>query len=161
MNLLLYWGLILALLFLFFQDLKHRAIHITLPLLIIIIGFSIPPFPFYLRMKSTLINCVFFLLIFGMMVFYMRIKNKNYSNPLNTYFGLGDVLFFISIAPLFELQKFLVFIVSTMLFSITLYFIFLKKRQTESIPLAGFSALLLVFVLCLKLFFKPYSLLLF
>lgn len=91
----------------------------------------------------------------------MRIRHKNYENPLQAYFGLGDVLFFISITPLFELKKYLGFIVASMVFSIVLYFSFLRRKGIQSIPLAGFSALLLGILLILSYFLQPFSLLLF
>ncbi|ANO47215.1 hypothetical protein Pf1_01758 [Flavobacterium columnare] len=152
---------IAVLIFIFYQDLRYRAIHIILPVLVIIIAFFLLSLPFSLVIKNTLINGVFFLLIFGLMVIYMRVKNKNYSNPLQTYFGLGDVIFFLSVAPLFELKKYLVFIITSMFFSIILYFVFLKRKGTESIPLAGFSAFVLLFLLLVRSFLKPFTLLLF
>ncbi|OWP85288.1 hypothetical protein BWK59_00700 [Flavobacterium davisii] len=94
------------------------------------------------------------------MVLYMRIRHKNFANPLQAYFGLGDVLFFVSITPLFELKKYLVFLITSMLFAIILYFLFLKEKEIKSIPLAGFSSILLGFILIVKNFLEPFFLLL-
>ncbi|SPE76625.1 hypothetical protein FLACOL_00610 [Flavobacterium columnare] len=146
--------------FIFYQDLKYRALHILLPILILIVGSLLLHFPLNLILKNALVNICFFLFIFGAMVLYMRIRHKNFANPLQAYFGLGDVLFFVSITPLFELKKYLVFLITSMLFAIILYFLFLKKKEIKSIPLAGFSSILLGFILIVKNFLEPFFLLL-
>lgn len=136
-------GLLMCLAGVLFQDLKYRKIHIVLPLLLFV--FSIVLFN-KTGMKYTVyvINLSFFLMIIGILVLYMSIKNKKLLNPFAHYFGLGDLLFFIGITPLFLPFNFILFFILAMIFSIALQFVFKKVMTDNTIPLAGFSALLLM-----------------
>ncbi len=137
-------GLLLSLVVLLFQDLKFRKIHIALPILVFL--FSVILFNGRTEMRYTvyILNIAFFLLIIGILVLYMSLKNKKLLNPFVHYFGLGDLLFFISITPLFLPYNFILFFILAMIFSIILQFVFRKVMTDKTIPLAGFSALLLM-----------------
>lgn len=76
----------------------------------------------------------------------MSIKKKKFDNPFNTYFGLGDFLYFISISPLFLSVNYLVFFIASLVFSMLIYVFFIRKKRKETIPLAGLSSLLLSLV---------------
>ena len=79
----------------------------------------------------------------------MSIKNKQFLNPFENYFGLGDLLFYIAITPLFLLQKYVLFFILSMVFAVAMQFGLKKIMKHETVPLAGFSALLLI-ILILK-----------
>lgn len=87
----------------------------------------------------------------------MGLKNKKLLNPFQNYFGLGDLLFYVAIAPLFLLQNYILFFILSMVFAIVLQ-VGLKKISThDTVPLAGFSALFLGMLIikdCLSLFQK-------
>lgn len=91
-------------------------------------------------------NMGFFLLIIIILVVYMSLKNKKFLNPFAHYFGLGDLLFFIGVTPLFLTYKYILFFILSMVFSIILYLGFQKTMKEKTIPLAGFSALLLLMI---------------
>lgn len=82
----------------------------------------------------------------------MSIKNKQFLNPFQNYFGLGDLLFYVAIAPFFILRNYVIFFIASMIFAVLMQFSFQKVMKEKSVPLAGFSALLLVFVIVFDIF---------
>lgn len=77
----------------------------------------------------------------------MSVKNKRYLNPFQNYFGLGDLLFYIAISPLFELKNYILFFIFSMIFAIGLQIGLKKMIQENTVPLAGFTALLLLILI--------------
>ena len=146
--------LALCLLFVFLQDLKYRHIHVVLPLLI----FSMSIYIFYqkqfITVKVVLVNIIFLLLTLTLLVLYMSIKNKAFLNPFANYFGIGDLLFFIAITPLFYTYNFILVFIFSMIFSALLQVTFGKLMKIKSVPLAGFSALFLLLVIVKDLLFN-------
>lgn len=146
--------LLVGLLFVFFQDLKYRHIHVVLPVLIF-------AFCFYIFKNNTLFypmvlmyNILFVVLTLALLVFYMSIKNKTFMNPFQHYFGLGDLLFFLAITPLFLTENYILFFVFSMLFSVIMQLIFQKIMKIQTVPLAGFSAIFLVLVIVKDVFLE-------
>lgn len=145
--------MIIALILLFFslgiifwQDNKMRQIHIMLPVIVFLCAFIfIKCFP----SKYTIIfsNLIFLFTTFITLIVYMSIKNKKYVNPFKNYFGLGDLLFYIAITPLFLLRNYIVFFVCSMIFAIAIQYLFKKYISQDSVPLAGLSSVLLVFII--------------
>jgi peptidoglycan/LPS O-acetylase OafA/YrhL len=137
-------GLVFSLVVVVIQDLNYRKIHVVLPVLVFL--FSIVLFNRKLELKSAIYitNIVFFLLIIGVLVLYMSVKNKKLLNPFDHYFGLGDLLFFLGITPLFLTYNFVLFFILSMVFSIVLQLMIQNKKEDKTIPLAGYSALLLL-----------------
>lgn len=137
-------GLVLCLVLVVFQDLNYRKIHVVLPVLLFL--FSIVLFNRKLELKSTIYiyNILFFVLIIGVLVLYMSVKNKRLLNPFKHYFGLGDLLFFLGVTPLFLTYNFVLFFILSMVFSLLLQLMIQKKKEDKTIPLAGYSALLLL-----------------
>lgn len=103
-------------------------------------------------------NSLFFLFTLFVLVVYMSIKNKDFLNPFSNYFGFGDVLFYISVTPLFLLNNYVFFFIGSMIFSIFLHTIFKRRMKHDSIPLAGFSAIFLALVLLVDQFADFYKL---
>lgn len=135
-----------TLLFVFFQDWKYRRIHVLLPVAIFLLSLYIThlqPFVF----KNTLLNGAFFLITLVVLVLYMSIKNRQFLNPFQHYFGLGDLLFYMAVTPLFLLPNFILFFILSMVFSLALQIIFKKIIHENTVPLAGFSALFLFIIL--------------
>lgn len=139
-------GLLLCLAVLFFQDWRHRKIHIGLPVAVFLISFFLVyETPELIRIIA--LNAAFFLIILSLLVVYMSIKNKQFSNPFRHYFGLGDLLFYLAVTPLFVLRNYVLFFILSMLFAIVLQLAFRKRMQHPTVPLAGFSALFLILVI--------------
>jgi hypothetical protein len=97
--------------------------------------------------SAILYNAAFFLVILGLLVLYMSIKNKQFSNPFLNYFGLGDLLFFLCITPLFVLRQFVLFFILSMVFAIGMQLALRRTMKHETVPLAGFAALFLLLII--------------
>ncbi len=87
----------------------------------------------------------------------MSVKNKKIINPFQTYFGMGDFLFYIAVAPLFITYNFILYFILSMLFSIIMFLLLRKKMKEETIPLAGFASLLLLALIASDMFLEFYK----
>ena len=140
----------------FWQDNKMRQIHVVLPVVVFLCAFIfIKSFP----AKYTVVfsNLIFLFTSFVALITYMSIKNKKYINPFKNYFGLGDLLFYIAISPLFLLKSYIVFFVCSMIFAIVIQYLFKKYIAQDSVPLAGLSAALLIFIILNDTLFSWYQ----
>ncbi|WP_426065126.1 prepilin peptidase [Flavobacterium sp. DSP2-3-1] len=133
----------------FFQDWKYRRIHVGLPLAIFLFSLYVIQHENKILFKIIVYNLVFFLLTLSILILYMSLKTKKFLNPFQNYFGLGDLLFYVAIAPLFLLQNYILFFIFSMIFAIGLQLGLKKIIRENTVPLAGFSALLL-FILIIK-----------
>ncbi len=134
--------LLIILAFVFIQDLKHRAIHISLPFLIGGIGVYI----FFSRNQNPLMllyNFLFLLVTFFFLYVYLAIKQKKKLNPFN-FIGLGDVLFFLAIIPFFSITNYILYFITGMLFSIIFFSILQFTTKNKLVPLAGLLAFYLI-----------------
>jgi Flp pilus assembly protein protease CpaA len=132
------------------QDFKRRAISwFLIPLLLIgFIGLA------FLQMDATQLLTyigINLYIVFSTLLgatFIISIKNKKLTNIVNTYLGLGDVLFFVVLATVFSPINFILFFIgsifiSTIIFGgITLF----SKKQILT-PLAGAMSVLLIIVM--------------
>ncbi|PJJ11129.1 type IV leader peptidase family protein [Flavobacterium sp. 1] len=146
---IIFTGLLLCLLIVFFQDWKYRAIHVVLPLLIFLSSYFIIRQENKLSNKIMLLNICFFLITLSILTIYMSLKNKRFLNPFQNYFGLGDLLFYIAITPFFNNKNYILFFILSMFFAICLQFTLRKKMKHDTVPLAGFSALFLFIILAM------------
>lgn len=135
-----------SLLLVFFQDWKYRRIHVLLPVIIFLFSFYLTHLKL-IPIKNILFNTAFFIITLGVLVIYMSIKNKQFLNPFEHYFGLGDLLFYLAVTPLFILPNFILFFILSMLFALLLQFVFKKYIHENTVPLAGFSSLFLFIIL--------------
>ncbi|MBF4494684.1 prepilin peptidase [Flavobacterium sp. JLP] len=153
--------LLLCLIVIFIQDWKYRKIHIVLPILIFSLSILIISIKNYDWVKIIAFNLSFFLITLSILTTYMSLKSKKFLNPFQHYFGLGDLLFYAAITPLFLLKNYILFFILSMIFAILLQFGLKKFIKEETVPLAGFSSLFL-FIMLLKdhyLFFQKITLL--
>ncbi|MFB9108528.1 hypothetical protein ACFFVK_08055 [Flavobacterium gyeonganense] len=141
--------LLFCLIVIFFQDIKYRRIHIILPIVIFGISFLIVPLKKYDLVEIFLFNTGFFFITLGILTLYMSLKSKKFLNPFEHYFGLGDLLFYVAITPLFLLKNYILYFILSMLFAILMQLGLKKFIKEETVPLAGFSALFL-FIILLK-----------
>jgi len=124
----------------FFQDLKMRAIHILLPLFILVLGivsFFRGGYDPMIIVYSSLFLC----LTFTGLYLYLSAKHKKFTNPFKENMGVGDVLFFIAVLPFFSTYNYILFFVTGMLFSIIGFLIIKLFSKTDLVPLAGLLAL--------------------
>lgn len=142
-------GLLFCLLAVFFQDWKYRRIHVVLPLLIFLFSYYLIPMDLKMILLIIAYNLLFFVLTISLLTLYMSLKNKRYINPFQNYFGLGDFLFYAAITPLFLIKNYIFYFILSMVFAILLQFGLKKIIKENTVPLAGFSALLL-FIIVIK-----------
>ncbi|PZO26773.1 MAG: hypothetical protein DCF13_13195 [Flavobacteriaceae bacterium] len=149
--------MVLSLGIVFIQDLKFRRIHVLLPVLIAVFSFLLLKSSFANFYRDMIQNIVIFLFIFLILIVYMSVKNKKIINPFQTYFGMGDFLFYIAVAPLFITFNFILYFILSMLFSIIMFLLLRKKMKEETIPLAGFASLLLLALIASDMFLDFYK----
>jgi len=119
----------------------------VLPLFIFAVSFFLIPLKTVPLAEIVLYNTVFFLITLGILTAYMSLKSKKFLNPFLHYFGLGDLLFYIAISPLFLLKDYILFFILSLVFSIVMQFGLKNFIKENTVPLAGFSALFLFAVL--------------
>lgn len=138
--------IILCLAFIVVQDIRQRAISwILIPLILSAFIYRGLVYENML-LKDVLLNIAFVSIQLLLLTIYMSIKNKKPVNIVNTYLGLGDVLFFAVICAAFSTLNFIVFYLLSMittLISMVLYNI-LSKKKSNDIPLAGGMAGVLI-----------------
>lgn len=147
-------GLFICLLLVSFQDWKYRRIHVMLPILIFIFSYFLEQSKNNnnIAWRTMVLNSAFFLTTLGFLIIYMSIKHKKFLNPFQNYFGFGDLLFYISLTPMFLLHNYILFFILSMIFAISMQILFKKIIQENSVPLAGFSAIFLILVIFLDSF---------
>lgn len=140
----------LTLLIIFFQDLRARKVSLILFMIIAIIG-NIT----YVN-KSTSSNILFYnislnigfiaiivLILYLYSIFFLK---KNMRDSI----GLGDILFFLTLAISYPTVTFLTLFSSSLIFSLIL-FLFLKPYlKNKTVPLAGLQALFLGIILIIN-----------
>lgn len=158
----LYAVLLVCLIFIFIQDIKYRLVHVVLFILVFVSSvLLVNDLPLNLIIKKISYNAFFFLLIFFVLFVYMSFKNKKIVSPFKYYFGLGDFIFYLAITPLFYLKNYIIFFIISMLWALLIHgLITFYNKKDITIPLAGYTALLLQLLLLFELFFLPKGLLL-
>lgn len=93
--------------------------------------------------------CFLVINIFGLILYY-SLKNKSFVNPIDSFIGFGDILFFLAITPLFNFKPFILFFIIGLIFSLMLFGVLNAFKKTETVPLAGYFAIFLIGNLFLK-----------
>lgn len=143
MSLVLQIILFLLLALAFVQDWKFRAIHWFVFPLIAIDSVLI----FFLAQEDWKIlglNLIFVLIVMTVLFFYVSLREQEWTNIFERHFGIGDVLFFISVVPLFGSVNYVLFFISGMIFSGILHGFISLKRENTTIPLAGYLSIYLL-----------------
>ena len=130
-----------------YQDFKYRAIHVLL--LILLLGVGIADAVLAERpLQDLLFSFGFVVTVLSLMMIYLRLKTGYWLNPLKEHLGLGDVLFFIAVIPLFNQHGYLWFFISGLVVCLVVYKLLKSVIGEDSIPLAG---LLSAYLLGLKI----------
>ena len=146
--------LIVVLIFVFFQDLKNRTIHVGLPIAVFLLSVFINYLSRDLELKFIAYNMAFILINIIGLVLYFSFKNKRFINPIDRFIGLGDLVFFLAITPLFHLKVFMLFFIFGLLFSLLIHMVFVFFKQKKTIPLAGYFSLFFIINVIIKDIFK-------
>jgi hypothetical protein len=150
--------ILLCLLVMFYQDIKHRHIHIIAPVVL----FSCTAYAAFKNYNEAflniiLLNLAFLFITFAALIGYMSVRRKKFLNPFKNYFGLGDLLFYVAVSPLFLLHNYVLFFIASLIFTLVLFYFFKRIINAASIPLAGFASVLLAALLCFDILVKGYS----
>jgi len=127
----------------FFQDWKSRSIHIGILVSLAVITSTI----FYqmsVDWKIVGLNLAFITVVMGGLVLYIAFKEGRFINIFKAHFGIGDVVFFIAVSPLFSNENFILFFISGMILSACTHLIVSKSKGESTIPLAGYLSIYLV-----------------
>lgn len=137
--------LIMGLLTIFYQDLKHREVSWFLfPLVGILVGLL-----HYQKSTTTvfitfsLINLAFIGVLIGVVFLYSKLKLQQ---SLAKTFGLGDGFLFIALAFSFPSINFSVLLVFGLLCALLLHLVLKQKSQHTTVPLAGHLSLFFAIV---------------
>jgi hypothetical protein len=142
-----------------FQDFKQREISwLLIPTLfaafvgkaLLVIGINST------LITNTFLNVGFVLIQLVMLTLYMSIKNKKLVSIVNTYLGIGDILFFIVLCVAFSPLNYIVFYLASTILTLIgfLFYNIISKKATSEIPLAGaMAAVLLILMIVNKI--KP------
>ncbi len=146
---LLYGVLCLTVFGIAYEDFRFRQIRVlffvmffvSLFLLLIII------WPLSVLIHNTLVNLLFMSVQIAALQIYFWVKEKRWSWIFDRKLGWGDVVFWLCILPVWPLMPFVLFLISSLIFSLLSYLLFFRKKNA-TIPLAGLQALffLLVFI---------------
>jgi hypothetical protein len=142
--------ILLSLVIIVHQDFKQRQISWYL-LPIAFVAFVCKALLYSNNLTNDFIfNFLFIALQLVCLTLYFSIKNKKMFNIIDTYLGLGDILFFIVLCTAFSPVNFIVFYFMSMILTLTgtLIYNFFSARRTSDIPLAGAMAatLLVAFI---------------
>lgn len=142
------------LLFVLYYDVKHRLIHIIWPILIFSLTAIINYFSVNLTLNDVIYNMGFVCINILGLTMYFSLKSKGFINPIDTSIGLGDVVFFLAITPLFNFKSYILFFISGLVFSLLAHVITLRFKKVKTIPLAGYLSLFLAMSLIIKTMIK-------
>lgn len=146
--------LTVILVFVFLQDFRSRTIHVVLPIVLFLLALVINYNSIDLELITIIYNISFILINIAGLFLYFSFKNKKFINPIDSYLGLGDVVFFIAITPLFNLKPFILFFILGLLFSLLLHFGIMFFKKVKTIPLAGYLSLFLILNIATKSILK-------
>ncbi len=143
MKVYLYIILSIIMFVVFIQDIKYRAIHYSLLILIVIVNFVL--WFNYSKDYKTLMFNLFFLIttLLGLKI-YITITKKEKVKGMYLGLGLGDLLFFLTVIPLFNIYNYIFFFITGMIFSLIMHLFFKKTSNNNLIPLAGYLALYII-----------------
>jgi Flp pilus assembly protein protease CpaA len=155
MNYILNTLTILSLIFLVIQDFRQRLVFAWLIVLImLLVGYKmfdrvgIREAAVFFLMNTALIA-----IQLAGIVTYFSLRNKKFTNIINTYIGAGDLFFFAVIAVAFSPLNMLAFYGSSLFLTLVTFIIYrnIKKNTRPEMPLAGGMALMLSVLLIIQI----------
>ena len=131
-----------------YEDIRSQKIHLwVLLVLIVYAGFYGFFYERYYTIKLWFIflNLLFVIINLSFIFFYFKILKK-IKTSFFSLLGEGDLLFWCVPILLFSTKHFIIYWISSLLFSLILHVIFdkLYKNKESRIPLAGYQSLLLI-----------------
>ncbi|MFI5219073.1 MAG: prepilin peptidase [Bacteroidia bacterium] len=137
-----------------YQDFKYRQIAWVLLAALFVLFFV--KSSFNKNPAEVFINILFSMAFIAiqlmLLTFYFSLRQKKIFNIVNTYLGLGDILFLIVLTALFAPVNYILFFITGMFITLAGYgiYIFIKKDMNYKIPLAGCLGMQLVICFILQ-----------
>ncbi len=130
-----------------YQDFKFRAISWPLLLLLMLLLLLTKGFQ-----PETGINLLFVAAQLVFLTLYISLKNKRFTNIIDTYLGLGDILFLVVICAAFSTYEFIIFYTAGLLFSLLAFMIYrlVNRKASAEIPLAGLMSIAMIALLIIN-----------
>jgi hypothetical protein len=131
-----------------YQDFSERQISWpTLPALFVLFFIeAVTIKSTSLVLTSIAFNLMFIVLQMILLSLWMSLRLKKWTNIIDVYLGLGDLLFFVVLSCIFEPLNFIIFYLSSLMLTLLGYACYrlLQKNGTPEIPLAGSMAIVLI-----------------
>lgn len=145
---LLYILVVIILVSIFYEDVRHRQVHAIFFLLLSVLLFvdALSRRSGYEMLASTGTN---FIMLASMLVLtWLYFKVRKPGTKISEMLGLGDVLMLLGISVWFQPTHYILFVVLSLLASLILHIACRMAvhayRADSSVPLAGFVALCLI-----------------
>ncbi|MGN7787298.1 prepilin peptidase [Niabella sp. 22666] len=159
------WALIITciiLLAIAYTDFKERAVPVYLFIGLLVICFitTVLQTDMATAFLQLAINTGLIMLLLVALLIYYRLRQSSLKEVINQKLGIGDMAFWIAIAPLFSVVNFMLFFISSLLVVLLIMIVRIAlKKRVALIPLAGYQAAVLVVIIIInRLFFNhPFS----
>jgi hypothetical protein len=139
-----------------YQDFKNREVSVFL-MIVLFVLFTIQAFMAGSSLKSIgapfLLNIAFVLAQLGGVALYFTLKHKKMVLLIDTYIGLGDIVFLGICCIAFSTAKFILFYLASLIIALVCTLVYKKMKQIEAmdIPLVGYMSIVLVCCIAYKM----------
>lgn len=132
----------MVLLFIFFQDIKLRAVYWFLFPIVLALSFWIGMENN--NLENILFSLSFFIFAMGFLTLYMSIRQRKIINITKGFFSWGDILFLIAIIPLFSFHLYLLFFTLGTIMTLVVHgIVLIVSKGEKTIPFAGYMSVFL------------------
>ena len=138
-----------------YQDLRYRILDIKYAIILLVLCCWYNAKHPLLNYKDALAIIGFIVLNILALLLYFSVKEKRFTNPIDVKIGLGDIVFFLAVIPLFITRHYILFFISGLLFSLliatTLKVI---SKKNKPLPLAGYLSIYLSGIFIIYILFN-------
>lgn len=122
-----------------FQDVRYRGVHwFVFPVLLAACFYYTFDQISLLQMG---LNCAFLIVLLLSLTIYLSLKENRLVAITDGYFSLGDILFLVAIAPLFELRMYMFFFVVGTISTLLIHLVVNLIRRQKTLPYAGYMSI--------------------
>lgn len=132
-----------------YMDFKERVVPLYLLFVLFIISlvYTCYQADVATAFLQLALNTGLIVMLLVSLLFYYRLRQGSFKGVVNHKLGVGDMVFWVTIAPLFSLLNFILYFISSLLAVLILVVIrLIFNTKVDLIPLAGYQALFLLFI---------------
>lgn len=122
------------------QDMRTRSIWWFLPILIFVGGCI--QYATETLFSSILLNTLFIVVLLGLLSVYVHFRFQQPIRQLTNYFGLGDILFILSITPFVPFPVFVPFFTLITFGCLFIHLLVRIWNNNPTIPFAGYASVI-------------------